>query len=637
MAVINSTHNVVCEELVIENGITYFNLWAPKAAAVQLSLYNAGSDSIPVARIAMSLGANGLWSVAVPKPLYGMFYTFRIFQGGHWLSETPGINAKAVGLNGQRAAIIDFTATDPTGWSLDRGPRLDAPTDAVIYELHYRDFSAHPASGFRNKGKYLIFTEADPRSDGGDKTGIGHLKELGITHVQLMPSFDFSGVDENTSEYNWGYNPRNYNVPSGLYSTDPSDPYSRVREFKLMVKAFHDAGIGVITDVVYNHTASDVYSNFSLTAPGYYYRMCPDGSFSNASGCGNETASERSHVRDYIIESLNYWVQEYHIDGFRFDLMGIHDIETMSRIRDSLCTLRPDILLYGEGWTAGQSTLASSKRAIKQNISRLPGVGVFSDDLRDAVKGHFASDTDCGFVNGRTDLAEAVKAGIVAATSHPQVDFSKSLKSKTPYALTPTQIINYVSCHDNLTLTDKLRLSVPGASEELLQRMAKLAQTIVFTSQGIPFIFSGEEFFRDKQGQSNTYCSPDSVNAIDWSLKKANTGLFRYYCELIKFRHQHPAFRMTTADSVARHLMFDSVELPKGVIAFSLIDNANGDSSKEIKVILNANRRSVKVNIAKTLWTVIADNGEMNADGLRVSRGGRITVAPLAAMILVRE
>ncbi len=634
------TYNGRDLELTVNDSGTHFALWSPKAQQAQVLIYKSGRNTPAVDTLQMSRSERGVWRVSVPGKLYGMFYTFQVRVNGEWLSETPGVWAKAVGVNGKRAAIIDFESTNPEGWDTDKSPEIKAINDAVIYEMHHRDFSMHPSSGIANKGKFLALTESGTTSPYGDKTGIDHLKELGVTHVHILPSYDYNSVDETqlpSNQYNWGYDPYNYNVPEGSYSTNPSDPSVRIREMKQMVKALHEAGIGVIMDVVYNHTSLNDDSNFSLTAPGYYYRHKPDGSYSDASACGNETASERKQVRDYIVNSVKYWADEYHIDGFRFDLMAIHDTATMNEVARELKTIRPDIFVYGEGWTAGDSPLPIEQRALKENVSAMPQVAVFSDDIRDAVKGHYTDATDRGFATGKPGLEETVKIGIVGATAHPQVDYSKGNNSKKPYALSPTQVINYVSCHDDLTLTDKLRASLPDKDDSMRQRAAKLAQTIVFTSQGTPFLFAGEEIFRDKKGVHNSYKSPDSVNAIDWSLKQKNADLFQYYQELIKLRKEHPAFRMKTAGDVERHLVFDKKENRPGVITYMLKDNANGDSWKEIMLVFNGNDAPVDVNVPKADWLVVAQDGRLVAKGFGKSSGGKMSVAPCSALILARE
>lgn len=627
-------------EMTVDAQGTRFALWSPKAKAATVYLYNTDLNTAPYDSLQMRLGENGVWRAAVDRPLYGKFYTFRITDAsGKRLDETPGVWAKATGTNGHRAAIIDFAKTDPEGWNRDRGPELKSITDAVIYEMHHRDFSMHPSSGIVHKGKFLALTEPQTRSLLGDKTGIDHLKELGVTHVHILPSYDYNSVDEANlpaNQYNWGYDPFNYNTPEGSYSTDPANPSTRVREMKEMVKALHDAGIGVVMDVVYNHTANNDDSNFSLTAPGYYYRHRPDGSYSDASGCGNETASERQQMRDFIVNSVKYWAKEYHIDGFRFDLMAIHDTETMNQVAAELKKINPSIFVYGEGWTAGDSPLPVERRALKENVNKMEGIAVFSDDLRDAVKGHYSNAADRGFATGKPGNEETVKIGIVASTAHPQVDYSKGNNSKFAYAGAPTQIINYVSCHDDLTLTDKLAKSMPGSTEADRQRAARLAQTIVFTSQGTPFMFAGEEIFRDKKGVHNSFKSPDSINAIDWSLKHKNADQFDYYRELIGLRKAHPAFRMTTAEDIAKNIVFDKVDAPN-VISYSIRNNANGDEWKEIKLVFNGSDAPYVAKIPKGDWIVVARDGSIKSDGLDSSKGGSVVVTPVSALILARK
>ena len=626
-------------ELKVDNNGTHFSLWSPRAQAVKLFLYDTDRNTPVVDSLDMKLSDHGVWRVSVPINLTGKFYTFRVRQGDKWLAETPGVWAKAVGTNGHRAAIIDFASLNPEGWDTDKGPALKSPTDAVLYEMHHRDFSIHPSSGIVNKGKFLALTEPMTTNPSGKSTGIDHLKELGVTHVHILPSFDYNSVDEAnlpSNGYNWGYDPLNYNAPEGSYSTNPSDPSARVREMKQMVKTMHDNGLGVVMDVVYNHTASNDDSNFSLTAPGYYYRHRADGSYSDASGCGNETASERQQMRDFIVNSVKYWAKEYHIDGFRFDLMAIHDIETMNEVSKALHEINPNIIIYGEGWTAGDSPLPVEKRALKENVAKMDGIAVFSDDIRDAIKGHYSNAEDRGFATGKPGNEETVKIGIVAATAHPQVDYSKGNNSKFAYAKSPSEIINYVSCHDDLTLTDKLAKSMPGSTKAERQRAARLAQTIVFTSQGTPFMFAGEEVFRDKKGVHNSYKSPDSINAIDWNLKDANHDQFEYYKELIALRKAHPAFRMTTAEEIARNIVFDK-EKRNNVISYSIKNHANGDKWNEIKLVFNGNAEPIEVKIPRGNWTVIARDGKIKAEGIGTSKGGKIMVEPTSALILARE
>lgn len=625
-------------ELLVDNSGTHFRLWSPESNAARVLIYNTDRNTTAIDSLEMTKAEQGTWKISVPEKLYGKFYTFQINHKGKWLDETPGVWAKAVGTNGRRAAIIDFSTTNPAGWDNDNGPEIGSIADVIIYEMHHRDFSIHPSSGIVNKGKFLALTEQGTRSILGDKTGIDHLKELGITHVHILPSYDYNSVDESqlaSNKYNWGYDPYNYNAPEGSYSTNPANPATRILEMKQMIKSLHDAGIGVIMDVVYNHTANNDDSNFSLTAPGYYYRYRQDGSYSDASGCGNETASEHEQMRNYIVNSVKYWAEEYHIDGFRFDLMAIHDTETMNKVAKTLKEVNPRIFVYGEGWTCGDSPLPVERRALKENVAKMEGIAVFSDDLRDAVKGHYSNGENRGFATNATGNKETVKIGIVASTAHPQVDYTKGNNSKFAYATAPTQIINYVSCHDDFSLTDKLHVSMKGASEEEMMRAARLAQTIVFTSQGTPFMFAGEEIFRDKKGIHNTYNKPDSVNAIDWTLKHKNAEQFNYYCELTKLRKAHPAFRMTTAEQIAKHIVFDNTT-EDNLISYSIKDNANGDSWKEIKLIFNGSNEVAEVKVKKGEWTIIAQDGQLKADGLNECKGGKLSVAPCSALILAR-
>lgn len=627
-------------ELKVDNTGTHFRLWSPKAQEVTLNLYETGLNGKAYESLPMTFHAeNGTWTASIPEKLYGKFYTFRVKQGGKWLDETPGVWAKAVGANGKRAAVIDFSTTDPEGWKQDKGPKVDNFSDVIVYEMHHRDFSMSPTSGIANKGKFLALTEKGTTSPEGEKTGIDHLKELGVTHVHILPSYDYNSVDETNLQkntYNWGYDPQNYNAPEGGYSTNPSDPATRVSEMKKMVKSLHDAGIGVIMDVVYNHTAENDGSNFELTAPGYYHRHRDNGSYSDASGCGNETASDRQQMRDFIVNSVKYWATEYHIDGFRFDLMAIHDTETMNEVAAELKKINPSLFVYGEGWTAGDSPLPVELRALKENVSKMKGIAVFSDDLRDAVKGHYSKAEDRGFASGKAGNEETVKIGIVAATAHPQVDYSKGNNSKFPYATSPEMVVNYVSCHDDLMLTDKLRKSMPDATDEERKAVARLAQTIVFTSQGTPFMFAGEEIFRDKKGVHNSFCSPDSINAIDWSLKTKNHDQFEYYKGLIALRKAHPAFRMTSAEEIAKHLVFDKIDSDKtpNLISYTLKDNANGDTWKDIKVIFNGSDEERVVKLPKGEWHAAIKDGQIDTEaGIGIFKGN-VTIAPRSAMIL---
>lgn len=626
-------------ELVYTPQASTFRVWAPTASEVKLLLYDNGEDGAAFRTEDLSRSEKGTWRVKVNEDLKGKFYTFQVKSGDEWLPETPGIWVKAVGVNGKRAAIIDMKQTDPEGWDIDKKPELQNFTDASIYEVHIRDFSVSPNSGMKNKGKFLAFTEHGTKNSAGEATGIDHLKELGITHVHLLPSFDFASVDETKpqeNKYNWGYDPLNYNVPEGSYSTNPYDPSTRIREFKLMVQALHKAGIRVIMDVVYNHTSAGKESHFNSLVPGYFYRTNKDSTWSNASGCGNELASERAMMRKFMIESVSWWAREYHVDGFRFDLMGIHDIETMNEIRTALDRIDPTILIYGEGWTASSSPLAEEKRAVKKNAYMFDGIAVFSDDIRDALKGSWMHSEIPGFVAGIDSLEESVKFGIVGGVKHAQIDYTKPIYSKAAYVKNPTQSINYVSCHDDLCLVDKLRESRPaGATEDEIIRFNKLAQTVVFTSQGIPFMYAGEELYRDKKGIHNTYQSPDSINRINWDNKTTYPDVYAYYKNLISLRKQHPAFRMISADMVQQNLVFLNTETPN-VIAYTLNGNVNGDSWKDILVIFNGNRGSARINIPQNDWTLAVHDGIINMNGIAQVKDTLFTVAASSASILYR-
>ena len=614
---------------------TRFSLWAPTADEVRLMLYNEGEGGHAYRTVSMEAGEEGVWHTTVAEDLLGKFYTFNVKTGDRWLGDTPGIFAKAVGVNGHRAAIIDLRSTDPEGWADDRRPPLRSAADVVIYEMHHRDFSISPASGIEHKGKFLALTEAGTRSPEGLATGIDHLRELGVTHVHLLPSYDYASIDEtrlDENRYNWGYDPLNYNVPDGSYATDPYRPDVRIREFKQMVQALHQAGIRVILDVVYNHTFSIDGSNFERTAPGYFYRQRPDGTYADASACGNETASDRPMMRKYIVESVLHWAREYHIDGFRFDLMGIHDIRTMNEVRAALTALDPSIIVYGEGWAAQAPQLPQDSLAMKANTYRMPGIAAFSDEMRDALRGPFNDNKQGAFLAGLPGGEESIKFGIVGAVQHPQVCNDSVNYSQAPWAGEPTQMISYVSCHDDMCLVDRLRASIPGIKDDELARLDKLAQTAVFTSQGIPFIYAGEEVMRDKKGVHNSFQSPDSINAIDWSRKALHADVFAYYKGLIQLRKNHPAFRLGSAELVRRHLEFLPVE-GKNLVAWRLKEHAGGDRWEDIVVVLNSRREPARVAVPQGNYTIVCKDGAINEGGLAKVSGAELTVPAQSALI----
>ena len=575
-------------------GLTYavtksvFRIWSPIAEKAELLLYKEGMGGLPVSTYSMQKNSDGTWTAELTGDKKGLFYTFRVMINKEWKNEVPDPYAKSVGINGERAMVVDLKKTNPTGWEKDKSPAFKNPTDAIIYELHIRDASISPTSGIKDKGKFLGLTERGTKNAAGLSTGLDHIKELGITHVHLLPFFDFNSVDETKPDgkYNWGYDPLNYNVPEGSYSTNPYDGVTRIKEFKQLVKTFHENGLRVVMDVVYNHTAQTEGSNFNQLVPGYYYRQTKDGKFSNATACGNETASERPMFRKFILESMKYWVQEYHVDGFRVDLMGVHDIETMNLISRELHTIKPDIIIYGEGWTAGSSPLPDSLRAIKANVSKLDRIAVFSDDIRDGIKGSVFEHDDKGFASGKKGMEESIKFGVVASCKHPQMDYSKVNYSKKPYAAQPFQTISYCECHDNHVLWDKLAISAKGATEDERINMQELALSIVLTSQGITFLHAGTEFLRSKKGVENSFESPDSINAINWDLKTKNKYVFDYIKAMIKMRKDHPAFRMKSSGQIAAGIRFET-GFPAGVIAYTIDGHTAGDKWKKILVILN--------------------------------------------------
>lgn len=615
---------------------TKFTLWAPTADEVRLMLFDTGEEGHAFKTVPLVLGEEGTWSAAVDGDWKGKFYTFNVKVDEKWLGDTPGINARAVGVNGKRAAILDLKTTDPQGWEADQRPALKSVADAIIYEMHHRDFSVDSTSGVRYKGKFLALTESGTKNPAGLATGIDHLKELGVTHVHILPSYDYASVDESKlseNKYNWGYDPQNYNVPDGSYATDPYDPSVRIREFKQMVQALHKAGIRVVLDVVYNHTFNTDNSSFERTVPGYFYRQKEDGAFANGSGCGNETASDRPMMRKYMVESVLHWVNEYHLDGFRFDLMGIHDTETMNEIREAVNQIDPSIIIYGEGWAAEAPRYAADSLAMKANTHKMPGIAAFSDEMRDGLRGPFSDNHKGAFLAGLPGAEQSVKFGIVGAISHPQINYDSVNYSKTAWAEQPTQMISYVSCHDDMCLVDRLKSSVPGITPEQLAKLDKLAQTAVFTSQGIPFIQAGEEVMRDKKGVHNSYESPDSINAIDWNRKTLNVDVFTYYKGLIHLRKSHPAFRMGDAEMVRKQLEFLPAE-GGNLIAFRLKENTNGDYWEDIIVALNARTTPAKLMVPEGKYTVVCRDGIINQQGMGTLYGPEVFVPAQSALII---
>ena len=622
------------------DGMTGATTQIDKKKQVEIHIYEDGQGGKAIKTIKMKASGENRWEATVKGDLKGKFYTFDIGKG-----ETPGVFAKAVGVNGMRGAIVDMAETNPQGWENDQRPVIQSPADLVIYEMHWRDFSIDVSSGLKNKGKFLALTE--PKA-------IEHLKNLGVNAVHILPSFDYASVDEtklDTPQYNWGYDPKNYNVPEGSYSTDPYNPVTRIKEFKQMVQALHKAGIRVILDVVYNHTFNIDHSNFQLTYPDMYYRKTADGKYSDGSGCGNETASEKPLMREFMLESVKYWIDEYHIDGFRFDLMGVHDIETMQQIRAEVNKIDPSIYIYGEGWSAGSCAYPVDKLAMKANAQQLNGIAAFSDDMRDALRGPFSDDHKGALLAGIPGEEESLKFGIVGGIAHPQVDMTKVNYDKKPWTNNPTEQISYVSCHDDMCLVDRLKASIPSLTDKNIPekertaeliRIDQLAQTAVFTSQGVPFILSGEEMLRDKKGVHNSYNSPDSINHLDWNNLQRYPQLFAYYKNLIQLRKNHPAFRLATGDKVRQHLEFLPAVNSKDVkldclVGFLLKDLQEIDAWKTIVVIYNFNKEAKEMAIPEGNYTIACCNGAIDEAGLGEVSGKEVLVDGQSALILFQK
>lgn len=612
-----------------------FKIWAPTATKAQLKLYRQPTGGTATRTVDLKKSAQGTWTITLPGNYEGSYYVFCIEHNGQWLNEVPDPYAKATGTNGKRAMVADLKNTNPAGWGKDKQPVLKNATDAIIYELHIRDASIAASSGITNKGKYSGLTETGTKNPAGQSTGLDHLKELGVTHIHLLPFFDYNSVDESDSikpQYNWGYDPLNYNAPEGSYATNAVDGTIRIKELKQLVQAFHKKGLALVMDVVYNHTGVTKESNFNQLVPGYYYRYTKDGKLSDATACGNETASEKAMFRKFMIESVLYWAKEYHIDGFRFDLMGVHDIETMNLISAALHKLNPNILIYGEGWTAGACPLPDSVRALKHNAAKLKGIAVFSDDIRDGIKGSVFEAADRGFASGKPGMEESIKFGIVAATQHPQVKYNKVNYSKKAYAASPQNIISYAECHDNNTLWDKLAISAPKATIAQRTEMHKLALSIVLTSQGISFLHAGTEFLRSKYGIENSYNQPDSINAIDWNLKTQNEPVFNYVKQLIQLRKAHPAFRMVSTAQIKKNIRF--LDTPAGVIGYAINGAAVKDSWKQIQVWFNgtAAEKIIPAEKTKGFKIAVANNLFVTA-----AKADELIIKPYSCVLLYKQ
>lgn len=619
--------------------MTRFKVWAPEAESVKLNLYKQGEGDNLIEQHIMKKSANGTYVFEKQGDCNGIYYTYTVVNHGKE-QEAVDPYTKAAGVNGQRGMVINLAKTNPQGFELDGYRNPEHITDAIVYEGSVRDFTMDESSGVFHNGKFLGLTEANTTNHFGEATALDYISGLGVTHVQILPAFDFETVDEKNqkAQYNWGYDPDNYNVPEGSYAVSPYDGAVRIQEMKQMVLALHSRGIGVIMDVVFNHTYRRDDSNLQKIVPGYYYRSDETG-YTNGSGCGNEVASDRPMVQKLIVDSLIYWAKEYHIDGFRFDLMGVLDIDTMNVIAERLKEIRPDIYLYGEGWNGGPSSLAEEKRAFKASAKKMPGIGMFNDDIRDTIKGSVFYDDHLGFVNGGTHLENALRYGITGAVAHPQVDYD-AYGSK-PWAKEPGQSINYVSCHDNYTLWDKLSVSCPEASEEKKKAMNRLCAAIVFTSQGVPFIQAGEEFLRskplpEKKGfAENSYNMPDEVNSIKWDNIHEYPDMIAYYKGLMELRKAHPVFRMQSEAEMTQNLCFLS-DTPENVVAYLLKGKGAEDTPENILVIFNGNDEEILYNLPEGKWKILVDDKTAGADGKK-NISEKADVEPLSALVLEKE
>lgn len=613
---------------------TSFRVWAPTAESVTLKLFASGKSYVDdlTEEIEMTPDVNGTWVATKEGDLNGVYYTYSVVIDGV-KKEACDPYARTTGVNGVRAMVIDLDGTDPEGWENDVNPHAgENINDAVIYELHVRDFSVDGDSGIKNAGKFLGLTETGTKTSGGVSTGLDHMKELGVTHLHLLPIYDFGSVDETHSVgnlFNWGYDPVNYNVPEGSYSTDPFNGEVRVKELKETVKALHDNGISVIMDVVYNHVQDSANFCFNKIVTGYFSRIDDSGVYSNGSGCGNDTASERSMVRKYIVDSVRYWADEYHIDGFRFDLVGLLDTETVNEIVAEVHKDHPDVIFYGEGWTMNTNmTKEGYTMATQTNAKETPGFAYFNDTIRDGLKGSVFDDKDKGYASGKSDMEETLIRCFLGADT---------------WCPAPAQTINYASCHDNLTLFDHLQTARPEADRADLVKMNNLAAAFYMMAEGVPFLQAGEEMLRTKVNDdgtfnSNSYNSGDQVNSLKWGDLEdpVYAQVYEYYKGLIAFRKAHGALRLTTAQEVASAVT--SVDgLEPNVMAFDIKGGVNGETAEELFVIFNANETGTTVSLPEGNWNVYINGEKAGTQALASVTDGSVEVDPISAMVLVKE
>ena len=608
-------------------GKTTFRLWAPTAEEVLVNLYRSGdvNNDDRLDQIRMHRDSNGTWVAERVGDLNGVYYTYLVMVDGR-MNECCDPYARTTGANGHRAMILDLASTNPKGWDLDTDPNSGKSiTDAIIYELHIRDLSMHRSGRIRHRGKYLGLAEDKRSTKSGYPTGLAHMKNLGITHVHLLPVYDFGFTDESrrSPQYNWGYDPVNFNVPEGSYATNAQNGAVRVCEFKQMVKALHDNGISVVMDVVYNHVYDAGSFCFNQIVPGYFSRIDSNGHYSNGSCCGNDTASERSMVRKYIVDSVNYWADEYHIDGFRFDLVGLIDIQTLNEVIRTVHQRHPNVIFYGEGWSMNtQLTKPGYELAVQRNSSRMPGMSFFSDTVRDLLRGSTFENTAPGWVTGAQDSADQLAANFMGMPS---------------WASQPYQCVNYVSCHDNNTLFDRIALAAPEAPMETLIRMNNLAAAFTILAQGVPFMQAGEEILRTKPAKKgrfdhNSYRSPDRINSLKWEdLEKPEyQTTLEYYRGLIAFRKAHACLRLQTREQVEKAV--HPIQYPNPhAIGFQVEDR-----SKELFILFNANTREVTAPLPQGNWDIHVLGDTAGTASLGKATGS-IQVPAISTLVLSRK
>jgi len=593
---------------------TTFKVWAPSVEKVTVVVYEIFNDDLGQ-KYEMTRSEKGVWELKLNGDFKNQYYNYIVLNGGEE-NETPDIYTKGSSANGKKGMIVDFHSINPENWENHKKPVPINRTEAVIYEIHVRDFSVSQDSGIKNKGKYLAFTEKNTKTTDGVITGLDHLKDLGITHVHLLPVYDFASVDETKGGYNWGYDPYLYNVPEGSYATDSHDGTVRIREFKTMVQTLHENGISIIMDVVYNHTFTTGNSPMDILVPGYYYRTDESGNYTNGSGCGNETASEKPMVRKFIVDSIKFWAQEYKIDGFRFDLMALHDIDTMKEVEKQAKIINPNIFIYGEPWTGGSSSLPYSMQ-LRKGSQKGMQISVYNDDIRNAIKGD-NDGSNIGFVSGGIGLEVEIKKGIVGG-----IKYNNEICN---FTLEPGESINYVSSHDNLCLYDKFEKSNPNNTPLERERMNRLALSIVLTSQGVPFIQGGTEILRTKQGNHNSYNAGDDVNGIRWSRKAEFEETYEYIKGLIALRKSQKVMTLDNESDVRKCLVF--LEMPYNSVAYELTSTFIEDYSK-LLIIHNSNTQEIKLVLPDTdEWKILANEHEVNKAG--VSKGAKTCINKLS-------